>query len=261
MNNVDKLNNDYNIIKNLRNEIVSNYNVLSNKITVIDHMYQDFVRVHRSKDDTFGSDSFYFQNKQIKNEFDFLRQSMKSIETRMYCEYYQIHYMIQEFVLNDIPSETLKNKILIKKKYKCYKKLNTSTEYDFETITEMRTNIMNAILELNNYQIVLDNELTDEIEKSKLGINIENLVNSTRFSHLVVKERIALFVNFLTVFNIQHKKYFNRLLMRTKIAIGMINEDIKLKETENEMVTDDIHNQHESVHENENITFFIKETS
>ena len=190
----------------------------------------------------------------IKDEYNVLKNMMKNIENRMYCEYFQIHCMIQDFVTSDIPSDMIKGKLIIKK-YPPYKKLQPTKDYGFDIVNEIRQNIINAISELISYQSVLDEELTSEIRQSELGINIENLVNSTRFSNIVLKERIALFTNYLLVFNRQHTKYMNRLLIKSRIVLGMMNEDIKLKQSEEviDMSSTPL------TYENVNIQFYIKD--
>ena len=60
MSNVDKLNYDYTNVIGLRNQIVSIFDALNSKLLTLEHMYIDFVRVHNTSNDLFGTDSVSF---------------------------------------------------------------------------------------------------------------------------------------------------------------------------------------------------------
>lgn len=222
----------YENIIETRKSIVEIFETLQKKLITIDQMYVDFVKLHNSTNKIFGMDSFYFQNKLIKGDYEYLCLRLKTIENRMYCEYYNLHLMIQEFAIEHIPLESVKQKIVVKKQYPVYKKLQPNIDYGFDTINEIQKHIHNALKEFLYYQKNLDNELDNEIEQSSMGLNIGNLINSTRFSNLILKERIILYTNYLKVFYEQHNKYLNRLLIKSKLTLDIVNEDIQMKVNE-----------------------------
>ncbi len=258
----------YEKIIEVRNSIVEIFATLQNKIITMDQMYVDFVKLHNSTNKILGMDSFYFQNKLIKADYEYLSFRLKNIENRMYCEYYNLHLMIQDFAIEHIPLESVKQKIVVKKIYPVYKKLQPNIDYGFDTINEIQKHIHNALKEFFYYQVNLDNELDNEIEQSSMGLNIGNLINSTRFSNVILKERIILYTNYLKVFIEQHNKYLSRLLIKSKLTLDIVNEDIQMKVNEEIEINigEDVNNNIElekknskvDDYEKENISFSVK---
>lgn len=245
--------NAYENIVELRTNIMKIFDALSRKIINLEHIYVEFVEKHNDSANIFGMDSFHFQNKQLKTDYQTLQSTLRSVENRMYCEYFSLHVMLQTFG-EEIPCTRVKNKIVIGKIYAPYKKLKPFFDYGFNNIYQLHNHIINAINVLSEYQTVLESELDNEISSADTGINIDNVVNSTRFTNKVLKERISLFTNYLNVFYDQHTKYFTRLLIKSRLTLGMINEDINMKESSNEnyLVSDNSYNV-------ENIIFTINE--
>jgi len=178
----------------------------------------------------FGIDSFYFQNKLIDCEFTNLKDMHRYIENRMYCEYYQLHMLVQDYVAKEVTSENVRNKIAVRKKYPAYKNLDPTRVYNFQLVVEIHDHIIISIMELETYRQAKVAELENDTNQSKLGLNIGNLVNSHRFDNALLKEKISMFIRFLQVFHEHHKKYFTRLNIKAKLVIGIINEDIQIKQ-------------------------------
>lgn len=225
-----QLKNDFNSVKVLRSDILNVFETLGSKLNVLKKIYIKLLEFHNQSEYMFGIDSFYFQNKLIEMEFTHLKDIQRSIENRMYCEYYQLHMLVQDYVEKDVLSENVRNKIAVRKKYPAYKNLDPKRVYDFSLVVELQEHIINSIVELESYRQAKVAELETDTAQSKLGLNIGNLVNSHRFYNALLHEKISMFVRYLQVFHEHHTKYFTRLHIKAKLVIGIINEDIQIKQ-------------------------------
>tara|TARA_B100000787_G_scaffold72318_2_gene53144 strand:- start:999 stop:2291 length:1293 start_codon:yes stop_codon:yes gene_type:complete len=225
-----QLKNDFNCVKVLRGDILNVFETLDSKLMVLKKIYINLLGLHNQSEHMFGIDSFYFQNKLIENEFENLKDIQHYIENRMYCEYYQLHILVQEYVEKEVVSENVRNKIAVRKKYPAYKNLDPRRIYDFRLVAELQDHIIISIMELETYRQAKVAELETDNAQSKLGLNIGNLVNSHRFYNALLKEKISMFVRYLQVFHEHHTKYFTRLHIKAKLIMGIINEDIQIKQ-------------------------------
>lgn len=225
-----QLKNDFNSVKVLRGDILNVFETLGSKLLVLKKIYIKLLELHNQSEYMFGIDSFYFQNKLIEMEFNHLKDIQRSIENRMYCEYYQLHMLVQDYVEKEVLSENVRNKIAVRKKYPAYKNLDPHRVYNFSLVAELQEHIINSIMELETYRQAKVAELKTDTAQSKLGLNIGNLVNSHRFYNALLKEKISMFIRYLQVFHEHHTKYFTRLHIKAKLVIGIINEDIQIKQ-------------------------------
>ena len=230
MKDILRLKNTFNTVKDLRSDIMNIFESLNDKLSILKKIYTNFLDSHHQSCYMFGIDSFYFQNKLIEQEINNLKRTSEFIENRMYCEYYQLHLLVEEYVKNEVTNENVRNKICIRKKYPPYKILEPNKKYDFKLIVELHEHIINSIMELESYRQEKETELASDTAQSKQGLNIGNLVNSYRFYNALLHEKIRMFIGYLEVFYSHHTKYFTRLHVKTKLVIGIINEDIKIKQ-------------------------------
>jgi len=221
---------DFNCVKVLRGDILNVFDTLESKLQVLKKIYIQLLGLHNGSAYMFGIDSFYFQNKLIECEFTNLKDMQRYIENRMYCEYYQLHMLVQEYASKEVASENVRNKITVQKKYPAYKNLDPHRIYNFQLVIELHDHIIISIMELETYRQAKVAELENDTTQSKLGLNIGNLVNSQRFDNALLKEKISMFIRFLQVFHEHHTKYFTRLNIKAKLVIGIINEDIQIKQ-------------------------------
>ena len=221
---------DFEEVKSLRSDIMNINENLTAKLDVLHKIYADLIKTHGQGEHIFGIDSFYFQNKLIANENNNLMNTFKSIENRIYCEYYKLHNELQKYILNNINDDTVINKSIVKKKYPAYSSLDPFKYYDFSLVLELQSHIINALSELESYRVTRDSELDNDTKQSNMGLNIDNLVHSYRFTNALLKERINMYVNYLQVFHEHHTKYLTRHLLKSKISLGVVNEDIQIKQ-------------------------------
>ena len=217
-------------IKTLRSDILNIFNTIKAKSTTLNKVYEDMIKAHSKSEYMFGIDSFHFQNELIALDYDHMMNAFKKINNRMYCEYYQLYVLIRKYIESDITNDSLRSKILINKKFPVYKVLDIYRVYRFSLVVELHDYITNTIVELESYRIAKDSELAKDTQQSKQGINIGNLVNSYRYSNALLNEKIKMFVRHLKVFHQHHKQYLTHLTIKTKLIIGIINEDITIKQ-------------------------------
>ena len=92
--------------------------------------------------------------------------------------------------------------------------------------------------ELESLHTAREAELRNDRHQSDLGLNIDNLVYTEMFINHMMKAKIDMFYRYLEVFNEHHVKYFTRLLLKTKLHMGIVNEDIMIKQFNQTSTTD-----------------------
>ena len=226
---VDDIKKNFNYIKELRLNINDIFVEVKEKLNALDKIYIELINSHKNVDYTFGIDSFYFQNKLIEIEYDNMKSIFNGITNRIYCEYYKLYKMIYAYIETDLKETILIEKINQKKNYPVYKDLEPLKTYNFDLIIDIQRNIIETIEFLFNYLKNKESELRNVYTTSEIGINIENLVNYQMYSNTLLNEKINIFCKYLNVFHKHHNKYFSRLLIKGKMMIGIVNEDIHLK--------------------------------
>jgi len=220
---------NFNYIKELRSNINDIFLEVKDKLNALDKIYIELINSHKNVDYTFGIDSFYFQNKLIEIEYDNMKSIFNGITNRIYCEYYKLYKMIYTYISTELKDKVLIEKLNQKKNYPVYKDLDPLKTYNFDLIIDIQRNIIETIEFLFNYLKNKKSELINVYTTSEIGINIENLVNFQSYSNTLLNEKINIFCKYLNVFHKHHNKYFSRLLIKGKMMIGIVNEDIHLK--------------------------------
>jgi len=225
---INEIKKNFNYIKELRSNINDIFIEVKDKLNALEKIYKELINTHKNIDYTFGIDSFYFQNKLIEIEYDNMKSIFVGINNRIYCEYYKLYKMIYNYITTEIKDAIIIEKIKIKN-YPIYKDLEPLKTYNFDLIIDIQKNIIETIECLFNYLTNKETELKTVCSTSDLGINIENLVNYQTYSNTLLNEKINIFCKYLNVFHKHHNKYFSRLLIKGKLMIGIVNEDIHLK--------------------------------
>jgi hypothetical protein len=141
--------------------------------------------------------------------------------------------MIYTYIEAELKDTILIEKLNQKKNYPVYKDLEPLKTYNFDLIIDIQRNIIETIEFLFSYLSNKEAELRAVCTTSDLGINIENIVNYQTYSNTLLNEKINIFCKYLNVFHKHHNKYFSRLLIKGKMMIGIVNEDIHLKKGDN----------------------------
>ena len=230
MTNIGVLKQDFDYIRNMRSDACNIFDNLETKIGILSKIYIGLIKTHEDANYIFGLDSFHFQNKLIELEYENMKNIFASIDNRMYCEYYKLHVMIQKYINDDITEPKVIEKTHSKKKYPIYKDLETHIVYDFKQTLEIQSGILQTIQELQNYLMDKETELKEDTEQSDMGLNIDNIVNSQLYSNAILREKIDMFIRYMKAFHLHHKKYFSRLIIKSKLMAEIIDEDICTKQ-------------------------------
>ena len=219
---------DFDTLTTLRSDILELFNENTSNISKINKIYIETVKTHHSKEHLFGLDSFLFQNKMFEMEHENMRKVFNYINNRMYCEYYKVYKYIHDYVVNDIKYSKIIEK-LAHHNYPVYKDLEPTNLYDFDTVRDMYSTIIETINDLYEYLNLKNTKMVNDKEQIIMGINIDNIVNSEHFSNILLSERITMYIKYLEVINKHHTKYISRLIRKCKLAIEIFNEDIQIK--------------------------------
>ena len=133
---------NFNFIKELRNQVILCFNSLEIKQQRLKTTTMDFISNNKHNLFIFGLDSFQFQSKLIDYEYNDMRKYYFALNNRMYCEYYKLYKLILQYVEETIRSN--KNIELLKMKniFPVYKDLEPFKQYEFEMIVEIHKTIL-----------------------------------------------------------------------------------------------------------------------
>ena len=238
---------NFEYIKTMRSKVSAIFQDVTQKTGYLNKIYSGIVKNHSMKEYTFGLDSFYFQTRLIELENENLNKMLNILTNRFYCEYYKLYKIIEEFISNEINDVKLNDKFSNKKVFPVYKDLDKNANYDFSLTIEIQRNIVKYIHDLDDYLRIKNIELKDNTKHSKLGINIENIVNYQHFFNALLHEKITMFVRYLEALNKHHTKYINRLFITSKSMIDAVNEDIMTKQFNNDHTITPADNEHEDL--------------
>lgn len=222
----------------LRQDICAIFDILKGKLEILQKIYSDLVRIHAHKSYVFGIDSFHFQNELIETDYLNLKKAFNSINNRVYCEYYNLYLMIENYAKKELKEEKLIKSVSFNNKFAPYKHLQKDNIYDIKIIKDMHLAIAACIVELESLLTAREADLRNDRQQSDLGLNIDNLVYTEMFVNQMLKAKILMFYRYLEVFNEHHVKYFTRLLLKAKLHMGIVNEDILIKQFNQNATTD-----------------------
>ena len=222
-----ELKDEFNDIKNIRDSIVTLLESLNLKINTLKSIYKELLQ--NNKSNSFGLDSLHFQNKVINLECEHKDLLFKIVDNRIYGDYYKLHQIIVNFVINNVEDKQILLLCENSKNYTVYKDLDIKREYNFEETSEIHKDIVLIIEGLRDDLLIRETNLKIEDKKRKSGLNIDNLINSYNFNNNKLKQQIELFVDYVKVFHKFHIKYLNRFNLKAKLFFGQINSDIKLE--------------------------------
>jgi len=230
MNDTTQINKEFEKMKLIRTDIRKIFNEIETKINLLKSIYLDLINTHQDNAYILGIDSFHFQNKMIESENDFIEKTFVDIDNRMYCEYYKLYKMIQEYIKTEINDVHFISKSQSStKKFPVYKDLDNSKNYEFSITADLHQTIIQTILELGDYLSNKMSKLSDDTKQYKKGLYIDNMIHTINYSNAILIERINMFIRFMETFNKHHTKYFTRLQSKSKLMLNIINEDIIIK--------------------------------
>lgn len=224
-------------VLHLRQEIDSVLEVLDNRLGVLRSMYSTMVKKFGNNEVyTLGMDSFHFQSSLIESDCAHLKKVYRDIDNRVYGEYYKLYGMILTYIGKDLKNKRLLTKL--SKDFPAYKTLASGTTYDISVTTDIHSLIAESILELEALIVTKETELDNDRKQNQLGINIDSLVHMHSFANMLVKARTNMFREHLEAFFAHHTRYYNRLLTRAKLHMGIVTEDISVRQFKESGSTD-----------------------
>lgn len=212
----------------LRQDTQSILHNLGAKISKLKETYNELLRAYECASDVFGIDSFYFQSSLLETEHANMSGLFNRIDNRVYCDYYSLHRLIVDYVRDNVRDALVVKKVTQIKPYPPYKSLEPTKTYPLGTVLDIQGSIMSAITELENYLASRETILATASKQSELGMNIDNLVLSQKYSNVLLRERIRMYWANIESFNTHHTKYFTRLHLKLQLLAGVVNEDISV---------------------------------
>jgi len=218
-------------VLSLRQDIANIFESLDSKITVLQTTYADLLNTHENMRSLFGMDSFFFQNELLEIEHNNMNCIFTKIDNRLYCEYYNLFRMIQNYIIKDIQNKEIIQKTKCNKRFPVFKHLDKIKKYDINLVIDLQNFILSYVMELGSYLEQEEIHLNSNSKHAEMGLNIDNLLHHQRFSNTLLKEKINMYTQYLNTFHIHHTKYYTRLLLKLKLLVGVVNEDILIKRT------------------------------
>lgn len=183
---------------------------IENNIEKLKKNYQELTEMNKRKDILFCLDSFFFQYKIYLTEFKNLENLRLIFGNRLYCDNYKLYNLM----LNDIKeNEILEEGNYIIQKYEIYKDLETSKEYDVETIKKIHKDIIQLITALYEKYTKNTNYVNNYNKENKVGFAISNYLNTVSYENQMLLGKISLYKNYIKFFDDFHIKNFNKLIL------------------------------------------------
>ena len=227
---INELKETFNKIVNLKNYNEKNIMMLDSKTRKLKTIYDEFIKNNKDMLFVFSLDSLYFQGKIIDIECDDMKRFFSSILNRIYCEFFKLHKFIVDYIKTSINDKKIKELLNIHNDFPIYNDLEPFKVYDFEIILNIHAVLLELLTSLSDLYSVKDYELKKYQTKNKFGFDIDNFVNTILFNNTMIREKIQLFINYLSFFHKLQLKYLTRYSHKIELVISQIDLDIDFEE-------------------------------
>jgi hypothetical protein len=227
---INELKTTFHKIVGLKNDNDKKMAMLDSKTKHLKNIYNDFIRYNNEILCVFSLDSLHFQAKVIDIEYDDMKRLFSCILNRMYCEFFKLYKIITEYIKTSITDKKIKELLNIHNQYPVYKDLEPYKVYEFETIESIHAVVLELLVSLINLYLTKEDELKKYQNKNKVGFNIDNFVNTIMFNNIMLREKIHLFINYLTFFHKLQIKYLTRYTDKLELVISQLDSDIDFEE-------------------------------
>jgi hypothetical protein len=150
----------------------------------------------------------------------------------MYCEYYKLHKIIIDYVVDNISDKKILDLTKVNM-YPIYKDLEPYKQYEFELIQNLHEEILTIINLIYGVYLNKEHDLKIYQNKNQIGLNIDNFVKTFNFNNIVMREKVILFISYIDFFHKLHAKYLKRFITKLQLMMSQINHDIKFEDTNN----------------------------
>lgn len=226
---VTALKNNFNNINVIRSNVKEILDFLHIRIHKLKFFYSEFIKTNKTELFIFGLDSFHFQSRLIDIEYEGMYKIFRTINNRMYCEYFKLYKIIVSYIKDTVNDKKLLEFIKVNT-FPIYKDLEPEKEYKFETIIEIHENILILITSIIGNLNNKENEYKTYVDKNQIGLNIDNFVNTYSFEVIMMREKLKLFLTYIEFFHKLHTKYLQRFSNKIQLMNTHINDDIKFDE-------------------------------
>ena len=226
-------------IINLKNAIELDFeNIISNKLKCDDCLneieeiiekiglkYTSLInQIHTNKNIEIpiylGIDSLNFQNKQLTLKYLNLQSVYKKLFNRIYADYYKIHKLIKNYIINNTTIAS------IDITFTPYKDLDNQTLYSFQETCKIQNTIYQYIQSL--YDIITKKNISIQpfIKSNNAGYAVDYYLSEENTNINIYTNKCLLFINYLTTFNKYHNSYLLDFLLQSRFLIATIKKDI-----------------------------------
>ena len=219
------LSNNFTQITDYKKSIENTLMYIKQKTDSLTDIYNEYCNI---KSDSFNIrtlDTFNFQNKLILIEYDSNIKIYKTFMNRMYGDYYKLFFDINRFCSTCVP----KLKMNVSTDYEIYKDLEVEKEYSYDVITDLYSEMLSILTDLDNYISIENRNLTEYQSNKKNGINISSFVLDKEYNLNTIENKNKMFYNTLLEFTNFQIKTLRRILLKLRVFYTQINSDIQLE--------------------------------
>ena len=206
---LEKLNVNFNKVMQLYKSSQEHNNNIGQIIDSLFSTYKSLVDQNKRKDLLFCLDSFFFQCKIFKQEFDNLNNFRLLFYNRLYCDYYKLYSLMIDD-LNDL--KLLPNHDYVLTKYENYKDLEPNKEYNLNDIQSINKDIIDILSKLCFKYTKMAKYINDYNKNNQVGYTISNFLNTLTYENNNLLEKITLYKNFIAFFDQSHINHFEKLI-------------------------------------------------
>ena len=223
--NMDRMKSDFQEVLQLHMDIKTNKSNINEKISQLKTLYQNLVKKNTKKIFLFCLDSFYFKYKTLVIELDNLSKFTLLIHNRMYGDYYKLYNIILT-QFHDSGIEFSNSLSEYSKKYPVYKDLEPFHEYKMSDIINIHSDILNLINCHYMHYLGKEQNINTHNSSTCVGTSITSFMQTLEYENVLVREQIAIYVNYLVFFHNSQRDYLNKLLLKIQTFQKEIEEEI-----------------------------------
>jgi hypothetical protein len=228
---LNELKTEFSGIIELKEENANIFLILEDKINKLKNSYSEFIKNNKNNLFVFGLDSFHFQGKLIDIEYEDIKRLFNAITNRMYCEYYKLHKIINEYVTENVTDKKILELTKMNNSFPVYRDLEPFKQYDFAIIQQIHELNISILHSLCSFLMSKEHDLKNYQTKNKTGLNIDNFVSTFNFNNTVMKEKVTLFITYIEFFHKLHSKYLKRFTTKIQLLISQLNYDVKFEDS------------------------------
>ena len=250
------LSNNFTKITDYKKSIVSVLFHIKQKNDSLVDIYDEYCNLNSDSFNIKTLDTFKFQNKLMLIEYESNTKIYNIFMNRMYGDYYKLFIDINKYCSSSVQ----KLKMNVSTDYEVYKDLEIEKEYSFDTITDLYSEMLSILTDLDNYINNENRNIKEYQLNKKNGINISSFVLDKEYSLNTLENKNKMFYNTLFEFTNFQIKTLRRILLKLRVSYTQINSDINL---ENDIYKKDkkgdLNEQKISKINNRSISFNLKE--